>query len=82
VKKYQRIANLFQNLKQIDVCVLPNLQMAYGKGINSDMVWFDIFDESLKEGHGKSKYSFRVPKIHEREKKKEVNINEIFTQIQ
>jgi hypothetical protein len=56
LKRYKRLANLLEILKKNNVCVLPNLEAAFKNGIESDMFWFEIFDENLKEYNGKNKY--------------------------
>ena len=54
-KRYKRIANLLKILKENDVCVLPNFEKAFMNGIESELFWFDIFEDSLREYSGKNK---------------------------
>lgn len=60
----------------MDVCVLPDLDVLIENAQEKDLFWFDIFDENLKECNSKNKYQFQYANIHEKDKKKDLNIYE------
>lgn len=45
----------------------------------SNLFWFDIFDENFKEYKGKNVYQFQ--NIHEKDKKKDINVFEYINKI-
>ena len=63
------------------MCILPDLDVLIENAQEKDLFWFDIFDENMKECNSKHKYQFQYTNIHEKDKKKDQNVYEQFSQI-